>query len=181
MGRYVALLRGINVGGKNLIRMPALRACFEEQGFQDVTTYIQSGNVFFESPDRSPARLTERIEAMLSATFDYDASVVVRSHRQLRTTVEEAPDGFGARPDRYRSDVLFLKPPLMAAAAIESVPTRDGVDRVWAGKGVLYFSRLTSRASQSRLGRIVSMPIYQRMTIRSWSTTVKLWEILGGP
>ena len=55
MGRYVALLRGINVGGKNLIKMADLKACFEEHGFERVVTYIQSGNVLFESGESSSA------------------------------------------------------------------------------------------------------------------------------
>ena len=65
MTAYVALLRGINVGGKNLIRMPALKACFEENGFEDVSTYIQSGNVLFSSSETSNAELTDRIEAKI--------------------------------------------------------------------------------------------------------------------
>jgi uncharacterized protein (DUF1697 family) len=75
----VALLRGINVGGKNLIRMPALKACFEENGFDDVVTYIQSGNVLFTAPTTPAAELTRRIEAMLAQAFDYVPTVVVRS------------------------------------------------------------------------------------------------------
>ena len=71
MTTYVALLRGINVGGKNLIRMPALKACFEENGFEDVATYIQSGNVLFASSETRNAALTDRIEAMLAESFDY--------------------------------------------------------------------------------------------------------------
>jgi uncharacterized protein (DUF1697 family) len=61
MTRYVALLHGINVGGKNLIRMTDLRACFERLGFADVATYIQSGNVVFGATGASAA-LTRRIE-----------------------------------------------------------------------------------------------------------------------
>ena len=178
MGRYVALLRGINVGGRNAIRMAELRACFEDHGFRNVATYIQSGNVIFESGDRSSARLTQLIEDMLAATFHYPASVVLRTRKQLRGIVEGAPDGFGTQPARYRYDVLFLKPPLSAAAAIRSVPIKEGVDEAHAGTGVLYHSRLISRASQSRLSRVVSMPIYQSMTIRNWNTTVKLLEMM---
>jgi uncharacterized protein (DUF1697 family) len=63
----VALLRGINVGGKNLISMPALKACFEANGFDEVTTYIQSGNVIFGSADSRPGELARRIEEMLAA------------------------------------------------------------------------------------------------------------------
>lgn len=181
MGRYVALLRGINVGGKNLIKMTDLRACFEDHGFRNVATYIQSGNVLFESGERSSAKLAQRIDEMLATTFDYQSSVVLRSRKQLRAIVEGAPDGFGTQPVRYRYDVLFLKPPLKAAEAIESVPTKAGVDQAYAGTGVLYFSRLISRASQSRLSRIVSMPVYQSMTIRNWNTTTKLLKMMDGP
>lgn len=176
MARYLALLRGINVGGKNLIRMADLKACFEEHGFRDVATYIQSGNVLFESGESSSVRLTARIEAMLGDAFDYRASVVIRTRTQLRRVVNRAPDGFGSEPERYRYDVLFLKLPLTSKAAVREVPIRDGVDEVHAGPGVLYFSRLASRASQSRLSRIVSLPIYQDMTIRNWNTTTKLLE-----
>jgi uncharacterized protein (DUF1697 family) len=61
---------------------------------------------------------------------------------------------------------------------VGSVPTNEEVDRIWAGTGVVYFSRLTSRAAQSRLPRVISMPIYQSMTIRNWNTTTKLTELV---
>jgi uncharacterized protein (DUF1697 family) len=115
MPGYVALLRGINVGGKNLIKMPALKACFEANAFEDVATFIQSGNVLFASPETPAAELTQRIEAMLAETFGYQANVVVRNRKQMRAVVERAPDAFGADPVRYRYDVIFLKEPLTAA------------------------------------------------------------------
>ena len=180
MSRYIALLRGINVGGKNLIKMADLKACFEQHGFPGVVTYIQSGNVIFGSTGSSPAELTEKIEKMLGGAFHYRASVVVRSHAQLRRIVDRAPEDLGRQPARYRYDVLFLKPPLTASKAIKSVSTREGVDQVYAGTGVLYFSRLSSKASQSRLNRIASMPIYQNMTIRNWNTTTKLLQLMDG-
>lgn len=174
---YVALLRGINVGGKNLIRMPALKASFEAGGFEDVVTYIASGNVLFRAP-RPGTALADRIERMLSTAFDYRASVVLRSHAQMRATVEGAPEGFGRDPAAYRYDVIFLKEPLTASAALKQVPTREGVDEVDAARGVLYWSRLTSRATQSRISRVVSMPIYQSMTIRNWNTTTALLRMM---
>jgi uncharacterized protein (DUF1697 family) len=179
MPRYVALLRGINVGGKNPIPMPALKAAFEDAGFADVRTYIQSGNVVFSAPSSGQAELTTRIERMIRTAFDhYEASVVLRSRSQMRAVVEEAPEGFGAEPAKYRYDAIFLKSPLTANQVVASVPTKEGVDRIWAGTGVVYFSRLTARAVQSRLSRVVSMPIYQQMTIRNWNTTTKLVELL---
>jgi len=177
MPSYVALLRGINVGGKNLIKMPALKACFEANGFEDVATYIQSGNVLFGSPARA-SELANMIEEVLGREFGYAATVVVRNRTQMRTIVERAPKGFGAEPAKYRYDVIFLKEPLTAKAAMTSVPTKPGVDQAHAGTGVLYFSRLISKATQSRLSRIVSSPIYPSVTIRNWNTTTKLLRMM---
>jgi uncharacterized protein (DUF1697 family) len=179
MARYVALLRGINVGGKNAIPMPALKKCFEEAAFANVATYIQSGNVVFDAPSSSQAELTRRIEGILRKAFGhYDASVVVRSRSQMRAIVDRAPKGFGTEPATYRYDVVFLKPPLTAKTAIKDIATKEGVDRIWAGTGVLYMSRLDSRATQSRLNRVASLPIYKFMTIRNWNTTTKLRDLL---
>lgn len=177
MTRYAALLRGVNVGGNNLIRMTDLRACFQDQGFADVTTYIQSGNVVFGATG-SAASLTARIERALGDRFGYGGRVLLVSERQLRRIVEAAPERFGSEPGIYRSDVIYLFPPLRASAAIRDVPTRDGVDRVWAGPGVLYVERLASRAAQSRLSKIASLPIYPRLTIRNWNTTRKLLPLV---
>ena len=178
MNLYVALLRGVNVGGSNLIGMPALKTCFEAQGFRDVATYIQSGNVLFTAGRASERVLTRRIEEALSATFAYQSRVVVRSFEQMKEIVREAPKAFGARPAAYRYDVIFLKDPLTAAAAVKSMTARPGVDRVFAGNGVLYTSRLISRAAQSHLRRIIGTPAYQNMTIRSWNTTARLLELM---
>jgi uncharacterized protein (DUF1697 family) len=178
MTTYVALLRGINVGGKNLIRMPALKACFEENGFDEVSTYIQSGNVLFASPERPPKALTDRIEAILADAFDYVPTVVVRSRKQMQGVVGGAPKGFGTQPAKFRYDVIFLKEPLTARKALGEVPTNPAVDTGHAGTGVLYFSRLTARATQSRLNRIISSPIYPSVTIRNWNTTTKLLSLM---
>ena len=181
VGRYVALLRGINVGGNNLIKMTALAACFEKNGFTAVATYIQSGNVIFQSSERAAEALARRIEEMLTAAFRYPASVVLLSWRQLEKVVDEAPAKFGTDPSRYRYDVIYLKPPLTAKEALATVPTNPEVDRVHAGPGVLYFSRLSEKASKSRLSRVVSMPVYRNMTIRNWNTTIKLLERIAAP
>jgi uncharacterized protein (DUF1697 family) len=177
-GQYLALLRGINVGGKNVIKMAALKACFEEMGFADVTTYIQSGNVLFAAPVKSEAGLSATIEKALSKAFNYKSRVVVASHEQLQTAVKKAPKGFGKEPAKYRYDVIFLREPLSANEAMKSVSTKEGVDQVWAGDGVLYFSRLIERATASHLSRIVGLPVYQEMTIRNWNTTTKLLALM---
>ena len=174
---YVALLRGINVGGANIIPMTALRASFEALGLRDVSTYIQSGNVLF-STDADVPRLCKRVEAALSKQFGYQATVVVRSHAQMRRIVERAPDGFGGDAARYRYDVVFLKEPLSAREVVPAIPRRDGVDAVYAGDGVVYFSRLIERATLSYLSRLISLPQYKQMTIRNWNTTTKLLKLM---
>jgi uncharacterized protein (DUF1697 family) len=176
---YVALLRGINVGGSNLIRMPALKACFEAEGFREVATYIQSGNVLFTASRANQRTLTGHIEKALSTSFAYQSRVVVRSFEQMKATVEKAPSGFGRQPTAYRYDVIFLRNPLTPDEAMKSVITKPGVDRVSAGDGVLYFSRLISRVAQSRLSRVVGTPAYQNMTIRNWNTTAKLLDLMN--
>jgi uncharacterized protein (DUF1697 family) len=180
MSRYVALLRGINVGGKNVIKMAALSACFAEQGLGDVATYIQSGNVIFTSA-AGAGELTRTIEAALAVTFQYKASVMLRTRKQMQDLVRRAPDGFGEQPAKYRYDVIFLKPSLTPATAMKSVLTRPGVDTADTGPGVLYFSRLISKASQSQLSRLASMPVYQSMTIRNWNTTTTLLRMMDEP
>jgi uncharacterized protein (DUF1697 family) len=172
--RYVALLRGINVGGRNKILMAELTTCFEDAGFEDVTTYIQSGNVLFSSPKAPAGTLTARLESVLAKAFDYRASVVLRTTTQLRKIVAGAPAGFGGDPARYRYDVLFLKEPLTAAEVIATGNVKEGVDEAHAGTGVVYYSRLDAKAAQSRLSRLAGMPIYQNITARNWNTTTKL-------
>ncbi len=178
MTRHVALLRGINVGGNNLIKMTDLKVCFERLGLVDVTTYIASGNVLFTSSETNRATLTRRIEEALSTRFAYPSSVVLRSEKELRSIIELAPAWCGRQPATYRYDVAFLKEPLSASEAMASMKLREGVDRAHAGRGVIYFSRLTRQAAQSHLSRLASMPVYQRMTLRNWNTTTKLLGLI---
>jgi uncharacterized protein (DUF1697 family) len=175
---YVALLRGINVGGNNVIKMSDLKAAFEALDLSAVATYIASGNVLFETGEKDAAALTRRIETALSARFGYDSKIVLRSRAQMKAVVAGAPRGFGSRPALRRYDAIFLKEPLTAREALESITIAEGVDEAHAGKGVLYFSRLIAQAARSRLGRVVMLPVYKRMTIRNWNTTTKLEAML---
>ena len=177
--RYVALIRGINVGGRNPVAMTDLRAALEGAGFDSVSTYIQSGNVLFRTT-AAAASLESKIEKLLEARFGIPLLVVVRSHAQIRTLIDSAPDGFGAKPKTYHSDVIFLKRPLTSKQAMKVVDLRDGVDRSHPGPGVIYFERLSARRTESRMSRIVGKPEYKQMTIRNWATTTKLLELLDG-
>ena len=176
--QYLALLRGINVGGNNIIKMKDLKACFEQMGFTDVVTYIQSGNVLFKSPEKDRPKLTHKIEKALSERFNYKSRMVVVAHKELRKIVDGAPNGFGKDLDKYRCDVIFLKEPLTARDAMKNVSLKKGVDAAHAGKSVLYFSRLISKATQSHLSKIIALPMNQNMTIRNWNTTTKLLALM---
>jgi uncharacterized protein (DUF1697 family) len=175
--RYLTLLRGINVGGNNIIKMVDLKACFEEMGFTNVVTYIQSGNVLFDSEESDINRLTTRIEQILSEQFSYASRVVLIPQAKLHRIIQTAPEGFGDFPVEYRYDVIFLKPPVSAAEALSNIKTKEGVDFVTAGDGVLYFSRLSSMSSQSQMNKMIGTAIYKAMTIRNWNTTTKLAEL----
>ena len=175
--QYLALLRGINVGGKNLVKMTSLRTAVEEMGFDEVATYIQSGNVLFRAPRQKREELADRIESQLSRRFGTELKVVLLTEAQLQGVIEGAPRGFGAAS--HLCDVIFLRKPLTVKRALGVLETREGVDRAWAGKRVVYYSRLASKKSSSRLSKVVMLPEYQDMTIRSWSTTTKLHGLMG--
>lgn len=156
--------------------MLALREAFEALGYTDVATYIQSGNVIF-SAKASKTVLTKAIETALDEAFAYESKVVVLSARDLEAVIEEAPDGFGRDPARYRYDTLFVKPPVTARAALRDVEITPGVDDVHAGRHALYFRRVIAKATKSRLSKLVQKPVYKNLTIRNWNTTKKLFAM----
>lgn len=176
--RYVALLRGINVGGNNLIKMIELRSSFAEMGFSDVETYIQSGNVIFSSNLKNKVKLTAMIEEALSEAFNYESKVVVVSGSEMERVVAQAPKGFGKDPVAYRYDVIFVKEPVKTSEALKDVPTAPGIDTVAAGDHALYFRRLVSEAAKSKLSKLVQRPVYKHLTIRNWNTTMKLFQMV---
>ena len=175
---YVALLRGINVGGKNITKMAALKACLEEAGLDRVETFIQSGNVVFETRQKSLARLTAQIDAAIAAALGIDPRVVVLSRDRLKAVLDGAPVGWQSRTD-LRKNIAFLRPAVTAALALKEVDVRPGVDAVESGEGVLYLSTTLRDVGKSRLSRIVMKPVYQQMTIRTYGTCQKLQSLIA--
>ena len=175
------LLRGINVGGKNPVPMARLREVLGELGYEDVVTYIASGNVIL-SASHTPDRIKREIEAALPRAFTLhteNLAVHVLTAAQLRAVVADRPKGFGDEPGTYHSDAIFLMG-ISAAEAMKAFDPREGVDRVWPGKGVVYSQRLSAQRTKSRLSKVMSSPHYKSMTIRNWATTTKLAELAGG-
>ena len=176
--KYVALLRGINVGGNNIIKMEQLKACFEASRFQQVMTYIQSGNVLFVSDEENGAKLTSTIEDMLSQTFNYPARIVLRSYAELQRVVLDVPEDWKNRTD-LRCNIAFIKEPVTASEAFQEVHPKEGIDSVAIGEGVLYLTTLLSGLTKSALAKLPSKKIYQDMTIRNYNTTQKLLALIG--
>ena len=182
MTRYLVLLRGINVGGKNKVPMAALRELLESLGHREVSTYIASGNVILSS-DRTAAAIKRELEEALPRTFKLDSELIavhVLTRAQLRTVVRKRPKGFGDNPGKYHSDAVFLLG-IDARTAMRVFDPRSGVDEVWPGTGVIYSQRLSAQRTKSRLGKIVGTPAYKSMTIRSWQTTLALLERMETP
>ena len=175
--RHVALLRAINVGGRNPVPMAQLREVFELLGCTHVRTYIQSGNVVFDTRSRSTG-LEATIATALEQRFGFEIPVVLRSHAAFRSIVDDAPSGFGQSPDTYHSDVAVLKAPLTSEQAMRAVSVREGVDEVWPGNGVVYFQRLSARRTESRMSKIAGSAEYRSMTIRNWNTITALRSML---
>lgn len=91
MNSYIALLRAINVGGYRKIKMESLRGMFDSAGFNDVTTYIQSGNVIFSSPESVPGTLAETIETEIKNTFGHDVDVIIRTQEHFKSLIRKNP------------------------------------------------------------------------------------------
>lgn len=160
--------------------MPSLKKCLEELGFSDVSTYIASGNVILES-DKPADEIKAQLEEALPESFKLDdefIKVLVLTRNQLQAVIDKKPEGFGEQPEEYHSDAMFLMG-IDSASVMPLFNPREGVDKVWAGDGVIYAQRLSSQRTQSRLNIIMATSAYKSMTIRSWSTTTKLLGILN--
>ena len=178
METFAALLRGINIGGNNVIAMKDLKLAFEELKLSDVKTYIASGNVLFCSAEKDKTKLTRRIEKKLLESFKSNLRLTLVSFGEYKKIIEKAPPGFGEEKETYRYDVWFLFDGLDAKEVLQAIKPKEGVDTIAAGPGVVYVSRLVSMAGKSRLVRVNQMPMYQNITVRSWNTARKLLELM---
>lgn len=176
---YLILLRGINVGGKNLVSMASLKLCLEGLGYANVTTFIASGNVIVQST-KSPRAIKTQIEQTLPKKFKLHSGlikVLVVSRQQLQSVIDRQPKNFGQQSKKYHSDVIFLMD-ITVAQALPVFTPRPGVDTIWPGPGVIYSQRLSAQRTKSRLNRMMSSPLYKFMTIRTWNTTTSLLRMM---
>ncbi len=176
---YLILLRGINVGGKNKIPMSSLKECLEKEGYQNVTTFIASGNVVLQS-GKDAKQVKANIEKILPQYFTLDSElikVLVLTYQELKAVIDNKPKGFGEEPKKYYTDVIFLID-IDVTQAMTVFNPKEGVDTIWPGNNVIYSQRLGALRTKSRLGKIIGTKEYKSMTIRTWNTTIKLLEIV---
>ena len=125
MARHVVLLRGINLVKRNRIAMAELRAALESDGFADVRTYVQSGNVVLSSR-LTPERVAKRINALIKERFAFDITVLVRSQAELATVVRRNPLGkVAVNPKRYLVTFLSAEPPARFADDLHAVAMQE--------------------------------------------------------
>jgi uncharacterized protein (DUF1697 family) len=175
VGVYVVLLRGVNVGGKARVPMAALRASLEGLGFEDVVTYIQSGNVVLCSRSANGRRaLARRIEAVVASEFGVPAKALLRTPAELAEV--EAANPF-ARAERSKLHVVFLSKPPPPAAVAELDPNRSPPDE-FAVEGREIYLHLPNGAGRTKL----TIDYFERRlgvdaTHRNWNTLLKLIEL----
>jgi uncharacterized protein (DUF1697 family) len=177
--RYVALLRGINVAGKSTIRMPDLKECVEALGYDDVSTFIASGNVMFETPERRAAKLESAIERALEQRFRLPIAVVVRSRAELGRIVKAIPANWIGN-DSLRVNVAFLRRAVDGRKLARELEPKEGVDELVATKSALIWATRRDALTRSGMQKLIGGTAYRDMTVRNLNTTLKLRELLDG-
>jgi len=178
VAQLVVLLRGINLGARNRVAMADLRELLEEEGFSDVRTLLQSGNVVLRSPEPQ-AEAREHIERALAKRFGFEIAVVTRSTAQLRTVVEADPLGKAtADPKKHMVAFLAEKP---KAAALSRAADGDFGDERWALEGKHLYLWLADGIQHSKLMQALSeKQLGVTATVRNWNTVMKVDEVASG-
>ena len=174
---YVALLRGINVGGKNKVDMTELRRAFEGAGMTRVTTYINSGNVVLSSRMRNQDKLAARLEEAIEQRFGFAVRVLVRDLDSMRKVVAALPDDW-VNDKAMRCDVMFLWDEVDVPETLDGMTIKDGVDDVLHAAGAIIWRVDKGKLNRSGMSRMIGTPVYKQMTVRNSTTTRKLLELM---
>ncbi len=176
--KYIALLRGINVGGNSIIKMNDLKNAVEKCGFTGVRTYIQSGNIIFESEEENNDKIVATLENSLSKTLKLDSPVILRTQEQLQKVVSGIPSDWKKRDD-LRCYIAFIRAPVTAQDVLREVEMKEGVDFIQPGEGVLYMSTLLTCLTRSRFTKLITKKAYKDITIRNCTTVQKLFDLMN--
>jgi uncharacterized protein (DUF1697 family) len=175
--KYIALLRGINVGGNNKVSMAELKKCFEYCGFTEVRTYINSGNVIFESKGQRKEKLVAICETVIEKTFGFHIVCSVITAEELRYALERAPSWWG-NDDGVKHNALFVIAPKTTKEIMAEVgKEKPGYEKVHAVEPIIFWSAPLETFGRTRYSKIVGTSTYQSITIRNANTTKKLAEL----
>ena len=176
---YLALLRGINVGGNSLIKMADLGAALAKDGFTDVRTYIQSGNVIFKSKINNADEIARNVESSIEKHFGIQVAVAIFTKREWQQIIANAPQWWG-KNDEWKHNLIVLLKPYDMQETIEAVGLlKSEIEAMEPGEGVLYQSMSRALFGRTTTGKISSSPIYKRMTIRNYNTATKLLKMFS--
>src|SRR5687767_14719561 len=173
---YVALLRGINVGGNNMISMKSLKASFEELGFKDVATYINSGNILFKSKQADARKLETKIEKMLVAEYQLGCKVVIRSAEEMASLVKKLPKVWTGDKD-CRYNVIFLRHTIDSKDIVKALNAKPEIEQVTYVPGTLLWSAHVNDLTRTTMVK-ASHKLYLETTVRNLNTTRKLHQLM---
>ena len=165
---YIALLRGINVGNSIKINMKELKTLFEQCGFSNVSTYINSGNVIFKSNDKKNS-ITENIEKALHITSGNEVKVLVKTKSEVVEIANSIP-GDWQNNDDLKTDVAYLFESIDNENIINELPIKKEYIQVIYVKGALIWNVRREDYNKSHLNKIISHKAYKDMTIRNVNT-----------
>jgi uncharacterized protein (DUF1697 family) len=174
---WVAFLRGINVGGKNMVSMKSLKEHFERLGFDDVSTYINSGNVLFRTRTTDARTLERKIDRMLAQEYGLRGKTVVRSTAEMARlvkTIARTWNGDAA----WRYNVIFLRHAIDSKRVLDELAPKPEIERVVYCPGSLLWSARITDLTRSAMLKLASRPIYQDITVRNVNTTTKIFELM---
>ncbi|MCM3781704.1 DUF1697 domain-containing protein [Neobacillus mesonae] len=175
---YVALLRGINVGGKNKINMKLLKESFERVGMLNVVTYINSGNIIFAHPKENfNTEIAQILEQAIVEDFALPIRVVVRSLEEMQTVVEVLPDSW-TNDALAKSDVMFLWDEINHDSILDKLPLKPGIGTLLYTPGAILYSVAKENVTKSGMNKLIGTTIYQHMTIRNVNTTRQIYKLM---
>lgn len=179
MKRYVALLRGINISGKNKVQMAELKKGFESLAFEEVKTYLNSGNVIFSSDEDDIKKFTHQIEAMIKKQFDLDIPVFVISRELLEDILRNAPDWWGNENKEIYDNLIFIIPPATFLDVYNEIgePKKE-LEKIKDYKEVIFWSFNRKDYQKTNWwSKTVSANISTRLTIRTANTVRKILDM----
>lgn len=175
--KYVALLRGINVGGNSKVDMKQLKAAFEAVGMHDVRTYINSGNVVFSYDEAQPNDLVELFRRAIQSEFKFAVDLIVKTRDEMRAIVDVVPTEWQNSAE-MKCDVVFLWYGLTPSDLVAQLRPRDGIDDVRTAPGAVIWKVESVNRNRNGMLRIMSTPAYRQVTVRNCNTARKLMALL---